>query len=195
MPNKNDLRFKRTETAIRRAFLSIAGGGNPNPSVIEICERAKISRNAFYLHYAGVPTLCQSLVDEIAVDIRMASAAFVERFTENRASDSLLAVAIAEALARHETVLRALLPAAGGTIAAYLAKSLEDVYMDVAQPIITGNRERGHRLACAWGAWALIGFTLRWFEETDRPLSEASTDFIRLQQPLTDAAAAYLGGQ
>lgn len=192
MSKEGDLRFKRTEAAIRRAFLSIVGEGDPSPSASDICRRAGISRNAFYLHHAGVPALCQTLVDEIVSDIRTASIDSVGRFAESRSSDPLLAGAIAETLARHEAVLRALLPAADGTIAASFAKALEDVYIEAARPLKDKGDGRGHRLSCAWGAWAVIGFTLRWFEETSQPLADGTADFIRLQQPLTDATSAYL---
>ena len=189
MSKEDDLRFKCTEAAIRRAFLSIVGEGDPSPSASDICRRAGISRNAFYLHHAGVPALCQTLVDEIVSDIRTASIDSVGRFAESRSSDPLLAGAIAKALARHEAVLRTLLPAAGGTIAASFAKALEDVYIEAARPLKAKGDGRGHRLSCAW---AVIGFTLRWFEETSQPLADGTTDFIRLQQPLTDATSAYL---
>ena len=189
MSKEDDLRFKCTEAAIRRAFLSIVGEGDPSPSVSDICRRAGISRNAFYLHHAGVPALCQTLVDELVSDIRTASIDSVGRFAESRSSDPLLAGAIAKALARHEAVLRTLLPAAGGTIAASFAKALEDVYIEAARPLKAKGDGRGHRLSCAW---AVIGFTLRWFEETSQPLADGTTDFIRLQQPLTDATSAYL---
>ncbi len=189
MSKEDDLRFKCTEAAIRRAFLSIVGEGDPSPSASDICRRAGISRNAFYLHHAGVPALCQTLVDELVSDIRTASIDSVGRFAESRSSDPLLAGAIAKALARHEAVLRTLLPAAGGTIAASFAKALEDVYIEAARPLKAKGDGRGHRLSCAW---AVIGFTLRWFEETSQPLADGTTDFIRLQQPLTDATSAYL---
>lgn len=189
MSKEDDLRFKCTEAAIRRAFLSIVGEGDPSPSASDICRRAGISRNAFYLHHAGVPALCQTLVDEIVSDIRTASIDSVGRFAESRSSDPLLAGAIAETLARHEAVLRALLPAADGTIAASFAKALEDVYIEAARPLKAKGDGRGHRLSCAW---AVIGFTLRWFEETSQPLADGTADFIRLQQPLTDVTSAYL---
>ena len=51
MSKEDDLRFKRTEAAIRQAFLSIVGEGDPSPSASDICRRAGISRNAFYLHH------------------------------------------------------------------------------------------------------------------------------------------------
>ena len=82
--------------------------------------------------------------------------------------------------------------AVDGTIAASFAKALEDVYIEAARLLKAKGDGRGHRLSCAWGAWAVIGFTLRWFEETSQPLADGTADFIRLQQPLTDATSAYL---
>ena len=69
---------------------------------------------------------------------------------------------------------------------------LEKEGEEAARPLKAKGDGRGHRLSCAWGAWAVIGFTLRWFEETSQPLADGTADFIRLQQPLTDATSAYL---
>ena len=58
MARTNDLRYVRTETAIRETFMTLVNE-MPVSSITasELCRRARISRNAFYLHYASVPAL------------------------------------------------------------------------------------------------------------------------------------------
>ena len=58
MANKEDLRCVRAERAIRSAFMELVSEVPvASVTVSAICRHAAISRNAFYLHHAGVMEL------------------------------------------------------------------------------------------------------------------------------------------
>lgn len=60
--NKNDLRYLKTEKIIRAAFLELINErGFENVTISAVCQRAMISRNAFYTHYQSL----YSLLDRI----------------------------------------------------------------------------------------------------------------------------------
>jgi len=64
--NKKDLRVVKTEKAIKFAFIAlIAKKGYKNIKIIEICEKAEINRNTFYLHYASKEDLTNSLITDL----------------------------------------------------------------------------------------------------------------------------------
>jgi len=63
--NKNDLRYVKTEEVIRNTFKNcVKEKGFERTSVVEICEKAKISRNTFYLHYEDKYLLLEKLFAE-----------------------------------------------------------------------------------------------------------------------------------
>ena len=64
--NRNDLRFIKTEDLIRKAFLACAAENDfENIRIKDICNHARISRNAFYAHYADK----YELLDKIIIDL------------------------------------------------------------------------------------------------------------------------------
>lgn len=67
---KSDLRFKKTEKALKDAFLDLLLTTEISKlSVKTICEKAQISRNAFYQHYETKEHLYQSIQIEILLAI------------------------------------------------------------------------------------------------------------------------------
>ena len=67
--NKNDLRFQKTEMAIKKAYLSLKKHGSSPIKVKELCEAAMINKTTFYAHYETVEHLhkqvCQEFVEEL----------------------------------------------------------------------------------------------------------------------------------
>lgn len=80
MTDTDDLRFVRTEVAMRSAFMELVAN-RPVASVTasDVCRMAGISRNAFYLHHSGVAALYAAMVDELLADVREACLDFAER--------------------------------------------------------------------------------------------------------------------
>lgn len=64
--NKKDLRYIKTEEIIRKAFKEcVVEKGFEQTFVSTICEKAKISRNTFYVHYVDKYDLLDTLFEEL----------------------------------------------------------------------------------------------------------------------------------
>ena len=67
--NKNDLRYIRTERAIKEAFIkAIDEYGYQKTTVSLLCQEAVVSRNAFYLHFATIEELLDSFYEDLKED-------------------------------------------------------------------------------------------------------------------------------
>jgi AcrR family transcriptional regulator len=194
MPNVDDLRYVCTETAIRETFMDLMGE-KPVSAITasELCRRAGISRNAFYLHYASVPALYAILVNELVSDIRAEGLASVERRSATGRDDELNA-AIVGALARHEGLLRSLLPTDDGSLAKCLAEGIEEAFVEAALRFGPHGGSLEHRLRCAYAAWGVVGLVSCWVAGTDRPLAEALPYYEEMQASGVKASTRFLLG-
>lgn len=62
---KEDLRVKKTKLLIRNAFISLAKEQSYQKiSVKDLCDKAMINRNTFYLHYENKDDLVKELINE-----------------------------------------------------------------------------------------------------------------------------------
>lgn len=62
---KKDMRIERTQSSIKRAFLSLLETENYGKITIQdIADEAMINRNTFYLHYKDKDVLLKSIIDE-----------------------------------------------------------------------------------------------------------------------------------
>lgn len=171
MANTDDRRFVRTEAAIRSAFLELVRDSPvASVSVSDVCRRAGISRNAFYLHHSSMAALYAAMVDELLDDMRAACITSAERMAASGELDEELTPSVLSVLARHEGLLRALLPSDDGSLAKRLAGGIADVYADAAFVLSEQGRSQEFRLRCAFLAWALLGILQRWLEITDEPV-------------------------
>lgn len=67
--NKNDLRFQKTEIAIKNAYLSLKKHGSTAVKVNTLCEAAMINKTTFYAHYETIESLHRQICTEFVVDI------------------------------------------------------------------------------------------------------------------------------
>lgn len=192
MANTGDLRYVRTEEAIRMAFMALVSQ-HPVASVTAsaLCREAGISRNAFYLHHAGINELYAAMVGELIEDIRTDSLSSANRRVATGRDDEL-DEALMSSLARHEQLLRALLPSDDGTLAKCLAEGIEDCFVEAALRFGEHGGSPEHRLRCAFAAWALVGFAMRWIAGTDQPLTEGLPLLRELHTSAMEASASYL---
>ena len=191
MANTEDLRYLRTERAIRSAFMELVAEA-PVSSITAsaLCRRAGISRNAFYLHHANVSALYAALVGELVDDIRSESLASADRRAKTGEDD--FEAAIIGALTIHEDVLRSLLPSDDGSLAVRLADSIEEAFVEAALQFGEHGGSAEHRLRCAFSAWALVGFARRWLAGTGQPLEEGVARFRELHASASASGAEYL---
>lgn len=180
MVNTGDLRYVRTERAIRVAFMELASK-NPVSSVTvsAVCQCAHISRNAFYLHHANVEALYGTLVSELVEAVRAESLASARRCVESGKEDEL-EDSVISGLAGHEDVLRALIPSDDGALVKCLADGVEAAFLESSLLFGEHAGSLEHRLGCAYSAWALVGFVQRWIVDTKRPLTDGKARFREL---------------
>ena len=195
MANIDDLRFVRTEDAIRSAFMELVSE-QPVGSITAsaVCRRAGISRNAFYLHHSGIAELYAAMIGELLEDVRTECLASSERAVSTGTTDKAFSSALVGAIARHEKLLRALLPADDGTLAARLAEGVEEAYAESSFAFGERSGSWEHRLWSSFGAWALVGAVRRWVLGCDRPLSELLPQFETMQSGVLEASTRFLIG-
>lgn len=67
--NKNDLRFQKTEIAIKNAYLSLKKHGATPVKVNALCEAAMINKTTFYAHYETIESLHKQICTEFVTGI------------------------------------------------------------------------------------------------------------------------------
>lgn len=80
---KNDLRFQKTESALRQAILKlITEKPCEQVTVTDICQEATCSRNAFYQHYETKEQLFEAIVDDDITNIQIGFSPLVRRMED-----------------------------------------------------------------------------------------------------------------
>ena len=172
MPNTDDLRYQRTETAIREAFLGLLGEMPlEKVSVRRLCDEAGISRNAFYLHYENTTALYHALMGDLAGEVRAECMASLDRLATSGSVDMELPRAIIAVLAEREGLLRILLKNDDGSLPARLAEEVEDIGVESAASVYERGRDMTYSLYAAYASWGPIGMVVRWLRTTDEPLT------------------------
>jgi hypothetical protein len=75
-----------------------------------------------------------------------------------------------------------------------LAAGVEEAFAEAALRFGEHGGSFEHRLHCAYGAHALIGFAIRWISDTERPLSESLERFRELNTSAVEVSTRYLMG-
>lgn len=104
MPNKNDLRFIKTEKLIRDTYLELKQKSHTDVKVTKLCETALINKTTFYAHYDTIEALhecvCKDMIEKILDETSNVDCA---------SSDTRLFVtSIVQSLQSHRPLLRAL---------------------------------------------------------------------------------------
>lgn len=192
MAKTDDMRYVRTEAAIRSAFLELVTQQRIGSiTATAVCERAGISRNAFYLHHTGVQGLYSALVEELVDDIRVESLASAERRSATGA-DEAFSSSVLGAIARHEELLRAFLPSDDGSLTKRLTEGIEQAFVEAALRFGKHGGSDEHRLCCAYAAWATVGMVARWISLSQRPIVEALPQYELLASSVEEQSSTYL---
>ena len=193
MPNTDDLRYQRTEAAIREAFLQLlAETPLEKVSVCRLCDEAGISRNAFYLHYENTTALYHALMGDFAGEVRAECMASFDRLAATGSVDMELPRAIIAALAGREALLRTLLANDDGTLPARLAEEIEGIGVEAAAETYERARDMTYGLYAAYMSWACIGMVARWLRSTDKPLAGILSAFDDMHRGPTEVMTRYL---
>ena len=193
MPNTDDLRYQRTEAAIREAFLGLlAKTPLEKVSVRRLCDEAGISRNAFYLHYENTTALYHALMGDFAGEVRAECMASFGRLAATGSVDMELPRAIIAVLAGREALLRTLLANDDGTLPARLAEEIEGIGVEAAAETYERARDMTYGLFAAYMSWGCIGMVVRWLRSTDEPLTGILAAFADIHRGPTEVMTRYL---
>lgn len=193
MAKEDDIRYRGTERAIRKAYLRLAKTHRiEDISVTKLCDVAHISRNAFYQHYSNINELFTTMVNEVVKDIRAQGLESSDRVLSSGELDIRLSASIIDALSAHEDLLRIVLPTDSGALSCHLADGIADAYIAAALKFGEHGSSIEHTLSCSFAAWGLIGFLRRWISSTDLPIAEALPYFEAKQLAISDKATDYL---
>ena len=77
--SKNDLRFQKTEIAIKKTYLALKKKGSTVVKVKDLCDAAMINKTTFYAHYETIDHLHKEICNEFVSQVLTASSA-VEKF-------------------------------------------------------------------------------------------------------------------
>ena len=193
MPNTEDLRYQRTEAAIREAFLGLLTQMPlERVGVSRLCDEAGISRNAFYLHYANTTALYHALMGDLAGEVRTECLASLDRLAATGSVDMELPRAIIAVLAEREELLRTLLTNDDGTLPVRLAEEIEAVGVDAAAGVYEQARDMTYGLYAAYTSWGAIGMVVRWLHSTDEPLTGLLDAFDDMHRGPAEVMTRYL---
>lgn len=77
--SKNDLRFQKTEIAIKKTYLALKKKGSTVVKVKDLCDAAMINKTTFYAHYETIEHLHKEICNEFVSQVLTDSKA-VEKF-------------------------------------------------------------------------------------------------------------------
>ena len=195
MPKTEDLRYLRTEVAIRETFLRLlAELPLEKVSVKRLCDEAGISRNAFYLHYENTAALYHALMGDLAGEVRTECLASLDRLAATGSVDMELPRAIISVLAEREGLLRTLLTNDDGTLPTRLAEEIEAIGVDAAAGVYEQARDMTYGLYAAYTSWGPIGMVVRWLRSTDEPLTGLLDAFDDMHRGPAEVMTQYLVG-
>lgn len=82
MPNKNDLRFIKTEKLIRDTYLALKLKSRSPVKVSKLCETALINKTTFYTHYDSIDALheciCKDAIEKMLDETPNIDLAFID---------------------------------------------------------------------------------------------------------------------
>lgn len=101
MPNKNDLRFIKTEKLIRDTYLALKLKGHAPVKVNKLCETALINKTTFYTHYDTIEALHECVCKD-AIETMLDETPNIDlAFTDTR----LFVNSLVQTLQSHHTFL------------------------------------------------------------------------------------------
>jgi AcrR family transcriptional regulator len=86
--NKNDLRFQKTEIAIKSTYLTLKKHGAATVKVKELCQAAMINKTTFYAHYDTIESLHEQVCSEFVVNL-LSQCQDVDKFLSDTRSFAL----------------------------------------------------------------------------------------------------------
>lgn len=168
--NKNDLRFQKTEDNIRDSFLYCVDTiGFEKTKISDICNKARISRNTFYVHYEDKYSLMKSIYNDFE---RKMLYSFEENLKlglyDYYTVEGSVNWCIAE-ISKNRELLRILLKCSKSELREVLGK----VFIDKPSEKVDSRRKKKNEsievtLTKSYRINALVGFIETWLDNYDK---------------------------
>ncbi|UXR71057.1 MULTISPECIES: TetR/AcrR family transcriptional regulator [unclassified Staphylococcus] len=166
-----DLRFRKVEENLRAALLTLLKEKTYQKiTVTDICQTAKCSRNAFYLHYESKENLYQAILIDIIVDIEESCRPVVENFSDIGVAESKEYLTnILNAVEHHRPILSQLLENKQVNFSDSLKQSMIEAMRTYSKKINHDpDLDNIH-----YTTSGIVGFIEYWVVHTDYTLEEA----------------------
>ena len=181
MAAQNDLRYQKTEDAIRNAFLDqLAHAPLASLSVTQVCTQARVSRNAFYAHYPNLSALYARMMEELAETARDACREGGVFLKTGKGGFPELAAYALRKITPHERTLRTFLSCDGGTLTKQLAMVASDELYQSVKSYLQREPSEHIRLMISYMGYGVVGFLSYWLTETESNLEDVLDAFMAM---------------
>lgn len=185
--NKNDLRYKKTEDSLKRAFLKLLKDHQPNDiTVKQICETAECSRNTFYLHYDVKDDLYYKIIDTILTYL---SSAFVPEVNDQLTNDEVNRIytdRIIDRVIANKDALEVLIQKDDGIFFKQFTETIYKACMSTINQITNHNPTITNEIYTAYLASSIAGFIFKWFEHPEIDVPSAKNLLYEIHRKTID---------
>lgn len=179
---KKDLRFIKTEESLYGTMLKLL---ETNPidkiTVTMICQDARCSRNAFYLHYQTKDDLYNNIINECVVAIQKACEPVVNKFKEiDNRKNYLYMSHILDAVENSRNTIVILIRSSHGVFSDMLKDAL---YQSFRKTALELSRQAVTDVYCSYNmflASGIVGFVEYWLTESHMSIDEAKNTLAKL---------------
>ncbi|UXR81909.1 TetR/AcrR family transcriptional regulator [Staphylococcus sp. IVB6214] len=180
-----DLRFRRVEESLRTALLTLLKEkAYRKITVTDICQLAKCSRNAFYLHYESKENLYHAILMDIIVDIEESCRPVVENISDIGVAESKEYLSnILSTVEKHRAILSQLL----GNKQVHFSDSLKD---SMVEAMCAYSKTMNHDPDLDYIHYTtsgIVGFIEYWVVHTEYTLEEAKEKLFNITFQNTDS--------
>ena len=167
--NKNDLRYKKTESNIHNSYLTLLETLPCKEITIKkICEHALCSRNTFYLHYTSKDHLYESIIRDLLADIKDAFKSYVDHARQiNTEHYIAYCDAIIQAVIANKKTLKVLIKNDSGIFFKQFYQNIEDMLYNETTNISSHDKSDVKKLYAAYVAASVTGFIFEWLKNDD----------------------------
>lgn len=195
--NKNDLRYLKTESNLKEAYLQILVEQDCRTiTVRQLCHVAMCARNTFYQHYPDLEALKNGIITDV---LNQMTAAFrtpkqLEGALDPRHNRQYVHNIVAS-VTHQQTTLRRLFGKDDGSF----QKQLADV---IYTQVMIGDRKLSqvadtaiNRLHTAYLSSAIAGFIAKWMTDPTISAEVAETTLLNIHQATINTSSTYLASE
>ncbi|AND79696.1 TetR/AcrR family transcriptional regulator [Streptococcus pantholopis] len=192
--NKNDLRYQKTEENLQLAYLSLMGEKECRTiTVKEICQRAKCSRNTFYLHYDTKDGLYREIITRILDSLAAAfepKAANLNQISQSH--NKLYTDGIIDSIIEHKEAIAILIARDNGLFLKLFTDTIFEKCLTGTQFLAKDGLSSVNHLYVSYLASAVTGFIFEWLKQPSISDSQAKKLLYDIHKKTIDSSLRIL---